>query len=425
MNTKKIIITSLVILIIILFIFYIIFQCITTQELKEHFIGKEQSTALSKKWKKRLKELKSVSPLLYRKYFNPIELHGGEAASVGGRERPNKIFVSIASYRDDQCSDTLRNVIENADHPEHLHIFICQQNAITDEDCKVICSPLRGEPGITQPRSGDLRSPCDRSKVKIERLHYNEARGPVWARYRIQQHYGGEEYFLQIDSHTRLIKSWDTILKNQLDLCPNPDKAVLTQYPLEFDNVPKKDRGDPIKENWRIGKMRSGLYIDKFGPEGFTRIQSDYTDEIERSPYPGVGWAAGFSFSKGKFITDVPVDPYLYLFFGEQMDIIIRGYCAGYDFYSPTLTIAYHIYTRDHRPTFWQLTHQSSLEILARFRLYVKFGYLSKEQVPERYRFVLVDLDKYSPSGGEAAERTVEEYEKEAGIRLLTEEKLS
>lgn len=398
---RKVIITTLVILIVIIFIFYII-----KPTYKENFV----SSLLSKKWKKRIKELKSVSPLLYRKYFNPVDHSATPRRGFGFAA--NKIFVSIASYRDDQCSDTLRNVIEHADHPEHLCIFICQQNAITDEDCKVIC----GE-------AANSRSPCDRSKVKIERLDYNQARGPVWARYRIQQHYEGEEYFLQIDSHTRLIKSWDTILKNQLDLCPNPDKAVLTQYPLEFDNVPKKDRGDPIKENWRIGKMRSGMYIDKFGDEGFTRIQSDYTDEIERSPYPGVGWAAGFSFSKGKFITDVPVDPYLYLFFGEQMDIIIRGYCNGYDFYSPTLTIAYHIYTRDHRPTFWQLTHQSSLEILARFRLYVKFGYLSEDQVPERYRFVLVDLDKYSPEGA-GAERTVEEYEKEAGIRLLTEEKL-
>ena len=70
------------------------------------------------------------------------------------------------------------------------------------------------------------------------------------------------------------------------------------------------------------------------------------------------------------------------------------------------------------------MKQQLSLEILARFRLDVKFVYLSNEQVPERYRFVLVDLDKYIPSGGEAAERTVEEYEKEAGIRLLTEEKL-
>jgi len=403
MKNKAIIIT-LIILIVIIFIFYIINPIKYTRT--ENF----NSGTLSQKWKKRIKELKSVSPLLYRKYFNPIEQPTTIHSFAAG-----KIFVSIASYRDDQCSDTLRNVIENADHPENLCIFICQQNSVLDEDCKVICG---------EAATSSFGTPCDRSKVKIERLQYNEARGPVWARYRIQRHYEGEEYFLQIDSHTRLIKSWDTILKNQLSLCPNPDKAVLTQYPLEFDNVPKKDRGDPIKENWRTGKMRSGMYIDKFGDEGFTRIQSDYTDEIERTPYPGVGWAAGFSFSKGKFITDVPVDPYLYLFFGEQMDIVIRGYCAGYNFYSPTLTIAYHIYTRDHRPTFWQLTHQSSLEILARFRLYVKFGYLSRDQIPERYRFVLIDLDKYSPEGGEAAERTVEEYEKEAGIRLLTEEKL-
>ena len=72
MNTKKILIITLVILIILLFIFNIIFQITTQQQRKEYFIGKEQSTNLSKKWKKRLKELKSVSPLLYRNYFDHI-----------------------------------------------------------------------------------------------------------------------------------------------------------------------------------------------------------------------------------------------------------------------------------------------------------------------------------------------------------------
>jgi serine/threonine protein kinase len=46
----------------------------------------------------------------------------------------NKIFVSIASYRDPQCSITLIDLIKKAEFPQNLVIVICQQNDIDDED---------------------------------------------------------------------------------------------------------------------------------------------------------------------------------------------------------------------------------------------------------------------------------------------------
>lgn len=393
-KTRDIVILNIACVFVVLIVVFIILYFKNEND-TEHFksIKEKRST-----WKSRIAEIKKV-PLHYLSYFTANYPRVADKNIQLG-----KIFVSIASYRDDQCSDTVTNLINGSDNPENLVICICQQNGLVDEDCLTRIPPPEARKG---------------AKVIIERFHHLKARGPVWARYKIQQHWQGEEYYLQLDSHTRLIKSWDTILKNQLSLLPNPDKSVLTQYPNEYKNIRNKNkRNDPIEEQWDRGKLRGGMYIQKIEKEGFTRIQSDYTTEGQRVPFKSYGWAAGFSFSKGRFIADVPIDPYLFLFFGEQMDIAIRAFTSGYDLYSPSVEIAYHIYSRDHRKTFWELTHQKPLEVLSRFRLYYKLGMIKEVNIPKEYRAILNNVNDY----GLGSIRTLEEYEKDAGANLREEE---
>ena len=166
--------------------------------------------------------------------------------------------------------------------------------------------------------------------------------------------------------------------------------------------------------------MRNGIYIQKFDdPDGFTRIQSDYTTNIVRQPYRSVGWAAGFSFSKGDFIKEAGYDPYTpFLFFGEEMDIAIRAYTHGWDFFSPSVNIVFHNYKRDHRSTFWEKPEQRPLEILSRFRIYTRLGYISKEDLPKKYQdIILIGMSNW-PIG---KDRTIEEYERNANISIKDE----
>ena len=383
---------------LVVFIFLILVICILsilcfTRNKKELFT--------SSKWTQRLQKLKSVDTK-YKQYFQSLAISN----FLLNVHQPNKIFVSVASYRDNQCSDTIKNIAENADNPENLVIVICQQNDPNDEDCLYYCSAQQSIPL------------CQQARIEIIRLNYTEAKGPVWARHLIQQKWSGEEYFLQIDSHTRLVKHWDTLLKNQLSMCG--PKAILSQYPLEFDNIDKKDRGDPNKENWRLSQKRKGLYVKEIGQEGFTRIQSDYeNDDPPRKPYPATGIAAGFIFTKGQFIKDVPIDPFLFVFFGEQMDIATRAFTHGYNIFSPTINIAFHIYDRSHRKTFWELTNQKPLETLSHFRLYVKLGMIDIQKIPKEYHFIFIGLDRY----GLGTERTLEEYEKISKINIHEEKK--
>ncbi len=288
----------------------------------------------------------------------------------------NKIFVSIASYRDSEIIHTVKSLIDNADNPELLRIVIFEQNHEKD---------------IT------IQGIYPENQVLVLQTDYLNAKGPYWARYIIQQEYKDEEYYMQIDSHMRVIPKWDTILKHILDLVPKP--GVLTQYPPEYN----------LKDgSYDINQIRSGLYIQGFGlKDGFTRIQSDIIKSNQvYFPYTSKGWAACFSFSKGNIVKDAPYDPKLkYLFFGEELDITLRLFTRGYYFYSPQITVIFTLFKRTYRRTYWQDISNEKRE---------KFEKLS------------INLLKYKIKNNIdiGSSRTIEEYMKFADIESITNQKL-
>ena len=63
-------------------------------------------------------------------------------------------------------------------------------------------------------------------------------------------------------------------------------------------------------------------------------------------------WAAGFSFSDMEMARLVPYDPDLpYLFFGEEICMTLRMWTSGFDFFAPLENVAYHLWSRNYRPT--------------------------------------------------------------------------
>jgi hypothetical protein len=62
---------------------------------------------------------------------------------------------------------------------------------------------------------------------------------------------------------------------------------------------------------------------------------------------------AGFVFSTGELIQEVPYDPDI-SFFGEELCFAIRAWTRGWDIYSPCVTIAYHFYTREGYSKVWK-----------------------------------------------------------------------
>ena len=110
--------------------------------------------------------------------------------------KPETIFVQIASYRDPDLLNTLKDILDNAKTPKNLRFGIAWQHSEEDE-------------------WDDLSEYMDDDRFRILNIPHEESMGACWARNLLQQLYSGETYTLQIDSHTRFIKNWDYELKKE------------------------------------------------------------------------------------------------------------------------------------------------------------------------------------------------------------------
>ena len=117
-----------------------------------------------------------------------------------------KIFVQIASYRDPLLLSTIDHCLERAANPENLTFGICYQ----DET-------------FFDKYDNDKR-------FTIRKIPFCESKGACWARSITNSMYKNEEYTLQIDSHMRFVKDWDTQLI-EMWTALNDNKAIITSYP--------------------------------------------------------------------------------------------------------------------------------------------------------------------------------------------------
>jgi len=235
------------------------------------------------------------------------------------------IFISIASYKDDELICTIKDIISNAEYPDNLRFGICFQ----DDNIHKLDEYVNDK------------------KFKIISIHYSETKGCCWARSIIQKLYNGETYTLQLDSHHRFVKNWDTLLINMyLDLKNDGvDKPLITTYLPSYN--PLNDPEDRIMCPWSIK-------FDKVIENNILLFIPDYiTNHTELTkPIKGDFFSGHFSFTHGNFCNEIPYDDTLY-FIGEEINISLRSYTHGYEIYYPHVLIAWHEYTRIYRTKHW------------------------------------------------------------------------
>jgi hypothetical protein len=139
-----------------------------------------------------------------------------------------KIFISIASYEDPELVDTIKSAIENASSPENLIFGLCLQ--------------YEDEPDL---------SFLNKKQKRIISFDHDERPGLVRARFLIKKMFLKEDYFLQIDSHTRFSKNWDQILINDLEdlKAQYGKKSILALSLTIHSNIYTK-----IDTRWKIVK---------------------------------------------------------------------------------------------------------------------------------------------------------------------------
>jgi hypothetical protein len=289
------------------------------------------------------------------------------------------IFISIASYRDPELERTIHSALDNAVNPQDLHFGVMLQ------EFEKFAPDLSWVPNLT-----------------LKTVHPKMARGAGYARAEIIPMYSGQDYFLQIDSHTIFEKNWDQLCIDQYkkaqDLSKN-NKIILSYFPPPFY----------VESNKQISIIKNSKtqlpYATKQKPM-LTKRGEWTAERVKLSnknlPEESTTILAGFVFASGELIKEVPYDPEI-SFFGEELCFAIRAWTRGWDIYSPCVTIVYHFYVREGYSKVWKDRNLREIS-------WKELELLSKE----KQKRVLCGIE--GGIWGAGSTRTLAEYEKLTGL---------
>ncbi len=284
-----------------------------------------------------------------------------------------KIFVSIASYRDYDCVNTLNS------------LFVTKSNK---HDIKVV---------ILNNYKKENERFCD-NRAQILNVQFDKCTGVCSNRNEIQKYITNEDFYFQIDSHTRFVKNWDNLLIEFWEDLKD-DKAVLSTYPLAFD---------PCLQWYEEGEQ-SFIVPSLFNEQQilcFTQKTRSRSNVVQPSYYIG----ANMLFAPILAIKEVPYDPNLY-FWGEEISLSVRFFTYGYNVYVPKKNLIYHWYP--HKPHTQLKRKASNLH---------SFDFVQKaKQLKKKSDAIILNLLKTNNTRykyGLGTKRTVQDFEKRTGINF-------
>jgi hypothetical protein len=290
------------------------------------------------------------------------------------------IYIQIAAYRDPELLNTLRSCINNADNSENLRFGIAWQHSYDDE-------------------WDTLDEFIEDSRFRIIDIDFRDAKGPCWARHQLNTGYIDETYTLQLDSHHRFKEGWDTALIEMLEGLRSPTckKPLLSSYLPSFN--PANDPAERLEAPWI-------MEFDRFAPEGPVHFLPHTIDDyLERdNPVPTRFISGHFIFADGIFCREVEYDPNYY-FHGEEINLSVRAYMAGYDLFAPHRTYIWHEYLRDGKTKHWD-DHTSWVQ-------------LDKHSHKHNREILGID-DPVSKKKLKKHKRTLKDYEMYAGLDFTT-----
>jgi hypothetical protein len=228
-----------------------------------------------------------------------------------------EIFVSIASYKDDELLNTINDLLDKAKYPDNIRIVVFNQtdfNSFKDHELYF-----------------------DDKNVEVYSMDFRLTRGVSWIRNKIQQFIEYEKYYLQIDAHMRFAKDWDEKFINYLNRC-NSKKPVITFYPSGWDLERGIYENNLIKNEIRAFNQKALTSVGI----GLNKELCNIDNGVDR-PIPGTTTAAGFLFAPISYVKEVPYDPFIFWNY-EETDQTLRGFTNGWDFYGIPECLVWHKY---------------------------------------------------------------------------------
>jgi hypothetical protein len=238
-----------------------------------------------------------------------------------------KIYVSIASYRDKELIDTVYSILRKAKNPERVFLSIFSQDEL-------------------HPKLENIFNLFGVKDFSYEKVHFSEAKGVGYARSKTQEKLSLDfKYYMQIDSHTRFIQDWDELLISEYKESQSFWKTpiIFSSYPMPYTYNKNGNEVISSIEGANITTIKKVKSFEMYKP--------DYHEKkIANSGELHAHFCAGFVFGLSEYILKVPYDKNIY-FIGEEHTMSIRFFCQGISIIAPRRSYAYHHYygekTRD------------------------------------------------------------------------------
>lgn len=294
-----------------------------------------------------------------------------------------KIFISIASYKDQLLKNTILEAHAKARHPQRLVFGIFEQN--THEDCL------------------DINQFEFKDQIRYVCVDYRKSQGVCWARKNVQSLYQGEDYYFQIDAHMLFEDGWDDYLVNRLEEIRKYNaKPIITAYPHDFDHSTLTRKAEYKPNELLIvwtGESRNPEFQDK----GFCPPWGGFRESPHMAVH-GFYIGACFIFTIGDFVRDVPYDDYIF-FGGEEPALALRAWTHGYNIFHIANLHVYHCWQKAYGGVIhWDIDGQQSQQHKSNAAEHILK--LAKNEVAAPY--------------GLGTERTAEQYMNYSGVNYLT-----
>jgi len=231
-------------------------------------------------------------------------------------DKPSSVFVQISSYHDHELSATILSAIEKSSKLNKINFGV---HVIYHED-------------------NDIYIP-DLKNIKLAISKAPENLGMGIGRNIAHSFYNGEDYYVQVDSHTMFDQDWDEIFIADIERYKRMgfNKPLLTSYPRNYwyeDGIIKYDQG---AEN-HVTHISFHENPDSFRN---TRVpsQTAMANDISQNIF-SKSVSGGAIFTVGEFI-----EPNKNIFAnGEEIFIAARAWTRGYDLLLPSRHVIYHLY---------------------------------------------------------------------------------
>ena len=231
------------------------------------------------------------------------------------------VFVQIAAYHDFELPKTIIHAIKqkSGKHDIHFGVFNCYLK----------------ENEIYIPKVDNL---------KIIEKKAPDGIGVGKSRNIANSFYDGQDYYFQIDSHTRFQKSWDDFLISEVRNYQNcgVDKPLLTTYPGTYRY------SNELVESIDWGENVNIIYFGDTPEEFTTNLIPGQRAVDPRGTVTQKSISAGSVFTVGDFGGMDFNDKIA--FWGEEIFIAAKAWTSGFDLLTPSKQPIYHLYYEHDQP---------------------------------------------------------------------------